>query len=219
MLGVAEEVGLDDDFAVGGCRITVDRRHVAALPLQDLRHTADRSIPPAGMVTGRVLAQNIAVRLQAAGEQVESSVMLDPHHQFDEANFRELAAEMLASIGIHDVDPDRLIDLSDDDLEVINANLGPQLAAITLDQLRRIYRSGVGARYLLGSHHPGIYHGTADYIRATEDVPRSWDAVEAWRPYVSDIAEHPIDLPHDALLSEPGLALIGRIFRRKRSAS
>ncbi|MGA6186334.1 non-ribosomal peptide synthase/polyketide synthase [Nocardia iowensis] len=163
-----------------------------------------------GWSLGGVLAHAIATELQAAGEQVALLAMLDSHPDIDVTDFRAAIREALGELGIG---ADALLptdgdihDLSDDALAALHATIPPDMAVLTPERVRRIYRSAVRSAELIAEHRPEVFHGRLDYYSAAGHET----AAASWQPFVDGrVEDHPVGVAHDQMTSPEALAEIG----------
>jgi amino acid adenylation domain-containing protein len=194
--------------------------------LQDMatRYVAEiRAIQPhgpyrlLGWSLGGLLAHAVAAQLQSQGGDIALLAMLDSHHEIDLTDFRAAVRSALAEIGvgaealipgdgqgdIHDLTRE---DLTGEASAALHAMIPPEMAVLTPDRLRRIYRSAVRSAELIAEYTPPVYRGRLDYFSAAGHE----DAAGAWRAYVDgEIADHPIPAAHAEMTTAPALAVIG----------
>ncbi|MGW5376733.1 amino acid adenylation domain-containing protein, partial [Nocardia sp. NPDC003999] len=163
-----------------------------------------------GWSLGGVLAHAVATELQAAGEEIGLLTMLDSHPDIDVTDFRAAIREALAELGIG---ADALLpgegdvhDLSEDALAALHATIPPDMAVLTPDRVRRIYRSAVRSAELIAEHRPNVFRGRLDYFSAAGHDT----AAAGWQPYVDGrVDDHPVGVSHDQMTSPEALAQIG----------
>ncbi|MFF2045169.1 amino acid adenylation domain-containing protein [Kitasatospora sp. NPDC058170] len=172
-----------------------------------------RSVQPTGPYHllgwsfGAVVAQAMAVELQAEGESVALLALLDgapiepdPADHAPAGDPVDTLAELLASLG-HDPADAR----------------GPaELAALlgeAADVLPEVFeRNGK----LMAEHRPDRYRGDAVFFGATLDKPADWPYEEAWRPYLDGrIEHHRIACDHGAMTQPEPLARIASVLAQK----
>ncbi|WP_425301841.1 amino acid adenylation domain-containing protein, partial [Nocardia wallacei] len=172
-----------------------------------------------GWSLGGVLAHEIATVLQADGERVELLAMLDSRLDIDLTDFGAAIREVLAEIGIgaealigdgsQDAHRD-IYDLDDDALAALHAAVPEELAALTPDRLRRIYRSAVRSAELIVEHRPAVFRGRVDYFSAQGRA----SGADNWRRYVDgEIADYPVSAVHEEMTTPRALAQIGPRLR------
>ncbi|MFR9773646.1 amino acid adenylation domain-containing protein, partial [Nocardia sp. SC052] len=163
-----------------------------------------------GWSLGGVLAHAVATELQAAGEEIGLLTMLDSHPDIDVTDFRAAIREALAELGIG---ADALLpgegdvhDLSEAALAALHATIPPDMAVLTPDRVRRIYRSAVRSAELIAEHRPDVFRGRLDYFSAAGHDT----AAAGWQPYVDGrVDDHPVGVSHDQMTSPEALAQIG----------
>ncbi|MFG3617761.1 amino acid adenylation domain-containing protein, partial [Nocardia sp. NPDC047654] len=163
-----------------------------------------------GWSLGGVLAHAVATQLQSAGEEIGLLTMLDSHPDIDVTDFRAAIREALAELGIG---ADALLpgdgdihDLSEEALAALHATIPPDMAVLTPDRVRRIYRSAVRSAELIAEHRPAVFRGRLDYFSAAGHET----AADGWQPYVDGrVDDHPVGVPHDQMTAPEALAQIG----------
>ncbi|MGW4327441.1 amino acid adenylation domain-containing protein [Nocardia sp. NPDC004573] len=163
-----------------------------------------------GWSLGGVLAHAVATRLQAAGEEIGLLTMLDSHPDIDVTDFRAAIREALAELGIGADAPlpgdGDVRDLSEEALAALHATIPPDMAVLTPERVRRIYRSAVRSAELIAEHRPDVFRGRLDYFSAAGHDT----AADGWQPYVDGrVDDHPVGVPHDQMTSPEALAQIG----------
>ncbi|MEV0194592.1 amino acid adenylation domain-containing protein, partial [Kitasatospora purpeofusca] len=157
-----------------------------------------------GWSFGAVVAQEMAVQLRAAGQEVGLLALLDglpagpataePPASDDPV---ETLAELLASLGYDPADGRGQAELT--------ALLG-EAAALLPDVFEH-------HRKLMAEHVPGHYRGAAVFVGATADKPADWPYEAAWAPYLTGgVAAHRIDCAHGALTRPEPLARIAAVL-------
>ncbi|MEV7770270.1 amino acid adenylation domain-containing protein [Kitasatospora sp. NPDC086791] len=165
-----------------------------------------------GWSFGAVVAQEMAVRLQAEGETVGVLALLDglPVTAADadvEAGAGEpldepadALAELLLSLGYDPADGRGQAELT--------AVLGE--AAAELPEVFARHRK------LMAEHVPGRYRGDAVYVGATLDKPADWPHERSWRPYLDGrIEPHRLACAHGELTRPEPLARIAAVLVEK----
>ncbi|MFD9060212.1 amino acid adenylation domain-containing protein [Kitasatospora purpeofusca] len=157
-----------------------------------------------GWSFGAVVAQEMAVQLRAAGQEVGLLALLDglpsgPGTEEPPASDDplETLAELLASLGYDPADGRGQAELT--------ALLG-EAAALLPDVFEH-------HRKLMAEHVPGHYRGPAVFVGATADKPADWPYEAAWAPYLTGgVAAHRIDCAHGALTQPEPLARIAAVL-------
>nr|WP_218003847.1 non-ribosomal peptide synthetase [Nocardia pneumoniae] len=213
ILGI-QSPALSEDGYLPGSLTEMARRYVAEI----------RAVQPEGPYRllgwslGGVVAHAVATELQAAGEQVSLLAMLDSYPDVDVSDFRGTIRQGLAELGIGGdaISEDGDIhELSEEALDSLHASIPPELAVLTKERLRRIYRSAVRSVELIAEHRPEVYRGTLEYFSAGIGGPGQTEAdlraaATQWQPYVAgDIIDRPINATHQQMASPEALAEIG----------
>ncbi len=167
-----------------------------------------------GWSLGGVLAQAVATRLQAAGEQVATLSMLDSLPGADLADFGTELRDAFRELGIPEQQlpaPERLAALGDDALAALHAALAGS-TPISLARFVGMYR---GALHMVGTVTqltPDRFVGDLTYFTALRTTGEAAGGASRWRPYVSGvIADHPVDASHQQMLSPVALATVGPV--------
>ncbi|MFD0346387.1 thioesterase domain-containing protein [Kitasatospora aburaviensis] len=160
-----------------------------------------------GWSFGAVVAQAMAVRLQAEGGAVALLALLDgapaarttrPAAPSDDPV--DTLAELLASLGYDPADGRGQADLT--------ALLG-EAAAVLPDVFEH-------HRKLMAEHVPDRYRGDAVFFGATVGKPADWPYEEAWRPYVDGrIEHHRVACEHGAMTQPEPVARIAAVLAQK----
>jgi thioesterase domain-containing protein len=143
-----------------------------------LRHI--RAVQPSGPYhllgwsSGGLVAHEIAVQLQAAGEQVASLIIMDaypgspaPSPQPDPAGYDASTALAIRQARIR-------------------ARFGGHLpGTVSEEEYQRLARISQNNSQLLGEHQPGIFEGEALLLAAADDAPEYQLAAERWRPHIT----------------------------------
>ncbi|WP_236008804.1 amino acid adenylation domain-containing protein [Actinomadura physcomitrii] len=161
-----------------------------------------------GWSLGGLIAYEMAVRLQEAGERVGLLGLIDAYHTQDlEAEKREILPELLESIGIDarmvaaDGNPDMA------QIMAVLAERDDALATLREDDLVNVYRNYENGLHQAERYRPGRYRGDVVFFTAlrgrTADSPTG---PSNWGPLVEGrIEDYPLDVEHHFLL-EPGPA-------------
>ncbi|MEU6311430.1 amino acid adenylation domain-containing protein [Streptomyces sp. NPDC047014] len=163
-----------------------------------------------GWSFGAVVAQAMAVALQAEGQEVALLALLDglpadpdryaadgPAAADEPA---DTLAELLASLGL---DP-----AADRGPAGLTALLGEAAGVLpdVFDQHRK----------LMAEHVPDRYRGDAVFFGATLDKPDGWPFGAAWHPYVDGrVEEHRITCTHGAMTQPEPVARIAAVLAQK----
>ncbi|WP_024800499.1 non-ribosomal peptide synthetase [Nocardia sp. BMG51109] len=176
-----------------------------------------------GWSLGGVLAHAVATALQSDGARVGLLALLDSHTEIDVTDFHAAVREALAEIGIGAEilvgSPDEqadVHDLSDEAVATLHATIPPDLALLTPDRVRRIYRSAVRSAELIADHRPAIFRGRLDYFSARDHDT----AAGKWCAYVDgEVAEYPVAAWHEEMVAPEALAEIGPRLAKQLASS
>ncbi|MFC4377362.1 amino acid adenylation domain-containing protein [Nocardia halotolerans] len=162
-----------------------------------------------GWSLGGVLAHAVATELQAAGAQVSLLAMLDSHPDIDVPDFHTAVRDALAELGVDlraALPAAGVRDLSDDALAALHAIIPANMAVLTPERVRRIYRSAVRSAELIAEHRPAVFRGRLEYFSALGHE----HAARNWAPYVDgEIRDRPVAAVHDQMTAPQALAEIG----------
>ncbi|MFJ2665237.1 amino acid adenylation domain-containing protein [Nocardia fluminea] len=162
-----------------------------------------------GWSLGGVLAHAVATELQAAGEQVSLLAMLDSHPDIDVPDFHTAVRDALAELGVDisaALPAAGVRELSDDALAALHAIIPANMAVLTPERVRRIYRSAVRSAELIAEHRPAVFRGRLEYFSALGHEA----AAANWAPYVDGaVRDRPVAVVHDQMTSPQALAEIG----------
>ncbi|MGC4987745.1 amino acid adenylation domain-containing protein [Nocardia salmonicida] len=162
-----------------------------------------------GWSLGGVLAHAVATELQAAGEQVSLLAMLDSHPDIDVPDFHTAVRDALAELGVDisaALPAAGVRELSEDALAALHAIIPANMAVLTPERVRRIYRSAVRSAELIAEHRPAVFQGRLEYFSALGHEA----AAANWAPYVDGaVRDRPVAVVHDQMTSPQALAEIG----------
>ncbi|WP_312033990.1 non-ribosomal peptide synthase/polyketide synthase [Rhodococcus sp. 3A] len=169
-----------------------------------------------GWSLGGVIAHEMAVQLQGAGEEVRLLGLLDSYVGLDR-NVENTAttADLLGGAGLDLPDPGVLDELAPGgrfDAERAAALLrvvGGPLAALTAPQLDRIYGNALRAPDLIDAHRPREFDGDLVFFTAALDDGFHVDPVTCWGRFVrGTVVEYPVDATHWTMTTPDALAVI-----------
>ncbi|GAA0799437.1 non-ribosomal peptide synthetase [Spirilliplanes yamanashiensis] len=199
----------------------------ADVPLYGLQATADpeghlarlRAVQPSGPYRllgwsyGGLVAHDLAVRLRAAGEQVELLAIMDsyPHTAPPPAEYTGAAAYRTAaeSVGVPGAD---VTDAAG--LRTALTAAGSPLAVLGADRLDTVVAGLRRHLAAMAGHTPGVFDGDVLFFAARHDGPNP-PTPRAWTPYVTGaVTVHPVDAAHGAMTAPGPLARIGHILAR-----
>ncbi|WP_222844282.1 non-ribosomal peptide synthetase [Aldersonia kunmingensis] len=168
-----------------------------------------------GWSLGGVLAHAMAVQLEAAGQTVDSLVLLDsfarpvPSATATE-DFR--VADLLAGLGLHSAPQitDRAV--GPETVDVVLAQVESRFPSIRPEHLHRLLDAATHNVGLQRAHRPGEFGGDVLYFTAERDHPASTRGVDTWRSFVGGvIREFQVDTTHWQICTPGALAEIGPI--------
>ncbi|MCM6775416.1 amino acid adenylation domain-containing protein [Nocardia sp. CDC159] len=174
-----------------------------------------------GWSLGGLIAQEIAVRLQEAGEQVALLALMDSYQLSDE--WLEHAIPGIADIigefgsdllgGDHAVDPRLTLQ---DAAELLRNRPGP-FAALTVEHLQRLYTGYANGAVLAHGFRPRVFDGDLLFFTAADDEINRADptrCAQAWEPYVTGaIHDQKVRCRHSGMTTPEALAVIGPVLR------
>ncbi|WP_330333166.1 amino acid adenylation domain-containing protein [Streptomyces sp. NBC_00536] len=152
-----------------------------------------------GWSYGGVLAHEIAVQLQAAGEQVGALVLLD-QYPWDSEEEAALAAQE------QDVDPEAEIDQL---VDVVRLEAGGALGAVTDEEYRSFARVLHNGRRIRRTHVHGRFDGDALLVVAKNGREEEGPSADRWAPYVTGVvSEAGVPCTHYDLAKPENLGLV-----------
>ncbi|MGW1738536.1 amino acid adenylation domain-containing protein [Nocardia sp. NPDC001965] len=170
-----------------------------------------------GWSLGGLIAHEIAVRLQAAGEEVALLGMLDSYRLSDElaADAVPTVAEILGEFG-GDLVADGAEPTLAEAAELLRSRPGP-FAALTLDHLERLYAGYADGTVQANGFGPGVFDGDLLFFAAATD-PVNLAAADrepgAWRAFVTGtVRPHAVACTHAEMTTPESLAVIGPVLR------
>nr|WP_314145613.1 non-ribosomal peptide synthetase [uncultured Rhodococcus sp.] len=153
-----------------------------------------------GWSLGGVIAHAVATQLQSEGEDVALLALVDAQLS---------APEGAAEFGIDDLA--RQLGVEGDSFETIVDRLHEsrsELAFLTVDHLRRMYRPVAMAPTWVASYTPVVFAGPVHYFAA-----RGSHGAEQWTEFVGGrISVHRVDVEHEDMLGELGARALGRVI-------
>ncbi|ROZ98666.1 amino acid adenylation domain-containing protein [Gordonia sp. OPL2] len=167
-----------------------------------------REIAPAGPYhllgwsLGGLIAQEMAIQLQAAGDDVDELVLLDSFVVADRPGYDETpsVAELLAEFGLsaetdHGGEP-----TITEAWQAVREAGGP-LGGLTEAEFGRVHRAFLSATPLAADWRPRTYHGDAVFVTATADPPPGGPAVQDWDGRITGtVTEFTVDCSHARML-------------------
>ncbi|MFG3615660.1 amino acid adenylation domain-containing protein [Nocardia sp. NPDC047654] len=173
-----------------------------------------------GWSLGGLIAHEMAVQLQEAGEEVALLSMMDSYRLSDEllAHATPSVAEIVGEFGNDDLDGEIDPDMSlRDAAELLRARSGP-FAALTVEHLERLYAGYENGTVLAHSFRPRPFDGDLLFFTAGDDPVNRNDPdrrADAWQPHVTGaVHDHELRCAHSAMTTPGALAVIGPVLRR-----
>ncbi|WTL34040.1 amino acid adenylation domain-containing protein [Nocardia sp. NBC_01503] len=166
-----------------------------------------------GYSLGGILAHAIATELQAAGEQVDVLANLDAYPDAEFTDFTAAVRDEFAALGVgEEAFPDGdMRDLSDEALAALHEAIPADLAVLTVERLRRIYRGAVRTVELGSRYRPTAFDGRMELFAA--ELGRGDDhqhSAADWRPFVTGpVSEHVVPVKHQLMTTAESYAVIG----------
>jgi len=169
-----------------------------------------------GWSFGGVLAQEIAVRLQEAGDTVELLVNLDgyphrPGHDDEDVDDREQLVRVMEVIGHDRAEFDGRELTARDVVEVLRRDRNP-LAELGEERLLAMLAVVRNHGKLMERFTPSRYTGPMRLFAAVEDLTEAevGELADAWAPHVDGPVElHPVHCGHEYMMHPEPQALIG----------
>ncbi|WP_280406836.1 non-ribosomal peptide synthetase [Nocardia carnea] len=175
-----------------------------------------------GWSLGGLIAHEIAVRLQAAGEEVASLTMLDSYRLADDLADQAMPsiAEILGEFG-GELTVDGAEPTLAEAAEILRSRPGP-FAALTLEHLERLYAGYAEGTVQANGFRPGVYDGDLLFFAAATD-PVNRAAPDrrpaAWQEYVTGtVLAHDVECTHAEMTTAQSLAVIGPVLRERLGA-
>ncbi|MEU1980659.1 amino acid adenylation domain-containing protein [Nocardia sp. NPDC019395] len=175
-----------------------------------------------GWSLGGLIAHEIAVRLQAAGEEVGSLTLLDSYRLSDDLAEHAMpsVAEILGEFG-----GELVVDGAEPTLaeaaEILRSRPGP-FAALTLEHLERLYAGYADGTVQANGFRPGVFDGDLLFFAAaTDPVNRAAPdrRPDAWQQYVTGkVIAHDVECTHAEMTTAQSLAVIGPVLREQLHA-
>ncbi|MFI2230466.1 amino acid adenylation domain-containing protein [Nocardia testacea] len=170
-----------------------------------------------GWSLGGLIAHEIAVRLQAAGEEVALLTMLDSYRLSDElaTDAVPTVAEILGEFG-GDLVADGAEPTLAEAAELLRSRPGP-FAALTLDHLERLYAGYADGTVQANGFRPGVFDGDLLFFAAGAD-PVNLAAPDrrpaAWQDFVTGtVHARELACTHAEMTTPESLAVLGPVLR------
>ncbi|WP_084497270.1 non-ribosomal peptide synthetase [Nocardia amamiensis] len=172
-----------------------------------------------GWSLGGLIAHEMAVQLQEAGDEVALLSMMDSYLLSEELleHATPSVAEIVGELGSDElgaeIDPEMSLR---DAAELLRARSGP-FAALTVEHLERLYTGYHDGAVQASGFEPGVFDGDVVFFTAGDDeINRSHPdrRAGAWQPYVTGaIHDHELRCEHSAMTTPEALSVIGPVLR------
>ncbi|MYR08784.1 amino acid adenylation domain-containing protein [Gordonia sp. SID5947] len=154
-----------------------------------------------GWSLGGLIAHEVAIALQDAGEEVAQLVLLDSFVLADRPDLatEPSVSELLAEFGITAAEAGHEPTVTDA-WRAVRAAGGP-LAGLTEADFTAVHETFRHATPLAAHWRPGVFRGDMTFVTAAADPPPGRPAVDDWRDHVSgEIAETVVHCTHARML-------------------
>ncbi|MEU3012285.1 amino acid adenylation domain-containing protein [Nocardia asteroides] len=178
-----------------------------------------------GWSLGGLIAQEVAVQLQDAGEDVALLAMMDSYQLGDRwlDTAMPSVADILGEFGADILGGAPLpadIDLHEA-ADLLRAQPGP-FAALSVENLERLYTGYADGTMMANRFRPRTFDGDLVFFSAVADEINAADPgrrAEAWQPFVTgNIHNHDLPCRHAAMTTPESLAVIGPVLHRHLDA-
>ncbi len=155
-----------------------------------------------GYSLGGTIAQGLAARLQAQGEEVAFLGLFDTYPPEGQDWNGPTADEAQAEVGR---EQEQFMAASAEDgdafMQQEKAQMFAQIVANYADAVR-----------LLAAGHTPTFAGTPTLFVARRTLPQGWDVCGSWAPYVQGLAVHELDCAHEGILAPQSLQVLGPLL-------
>ncbi|WP_084477645.1 non-ribosomal peptide synthetase [Nocardia jejuensis] len=174
-----------------------------------------------GWSLGGLIAHEVAVQLQAAGDEVAMLALMDSYQLSDRwvdhavPSVSEIIGEFGSDMFGGDADIDPRMTLNEA-AELLRSRPGP-FAALTVDHMERLYTGYTNGAMQAHGFRPGIFDGDMLFFTAAEDEINRADPdrnAAAWEPYITgNVRDHLVRCRHSGMTTPESLAVIGPVLR------
>ncbi|MEV0296287.1 amino acid adenylation domain-containing protein [Nocardia sp. NPDC050710] len=175
-----------------------------------------------GWSLGGLIAHEVAVQLQEAGDQVALLSMMDSYQLSDEwlehaiPSVAEIVGEFGSDLLDEGAELDPEITLSEA-ADLLHSRPGP-FAALTVEHLERLYTGYANGTVLAHGFRPRTFDGDLLFFTAGADEINQADPARraaAWEPFVTGaVLDHELPCRHAAMATPESLAVIGPVLHR-----
>ncbi|MEU0505589.1 alpha/beta fold hydrolase, partial [Nocardia sp. NPDC005998] len=180
-----------------------------------------------GWSLGGLIAHEVAIQLQQAGDEVALLSMMDSYQLSDEwlEHAIPTVAEIIGEFGSDalgdDVEFDQSMSLRDA-AELLRSRPGP-FAALTVEHLERLYAGYANGTVLAHGFRPRTFNGDLLFFTAGDDEINRTDPTRraaAWQPFITGtIQNHDLRCKHSAMTTPESLAVIGPVLNEHLEAA
>ncbi|MFN3540561.1 MAG: amino acid adenylation domain-containing protein [Rhodococcus sp. (in: high G+C Gram-positive bacteria)] len=153
-----------------------------------------------GWSLGGVIAHAVATQLQSEGEDVALLALVDAQLSAPEGAAEFGIDDLASQLGVEGDSFEAVVDRLHDSRS--------ELAFLTVDHLRRMYRPVAMAPTWVASYAPAVFAGPVHYFAA-----RGSHGGEQWTQFVGGrMSVHRLDVEHEDMLGEFGARALGRVI-------
>jgi thioesterase domain-containing protein len=166
-----------------------------------------------GWSFGGNLAQEIAARLQAAGEEIGLLSILDsypaaPEDGLESATEHQVFAALVGNMGF-EVPADRPLDRAG--VLAVYREAGNPMGSLSEEALGAMVRNFVSQAVLMRGFTPAHFDGEVLFFTALQGRDEDSPTLHEWLPYLSGIENHDVDAAHTRLTQPEALAQLGPV--------
>ncbi|MGW4119094.1 amino acid adenylation domain-containing protein [Nocardia sp. NPDC004711] len=179
-----------------------------------------------GWSLGGLIAHEIAVQLQEAGDEVALLAMMDSYQLSDRwleeavPSVAAVVAEFGSDLLGGDADIDSRLTLTEA-AELLRGRSGP-FAALTVEHLERLYTGYENGAAQAHGFRPRVFDGDLLFFTAADDEINRADpdrCAAAWQPYVTGaVHDQLVRCTHAGMTTPESLAVIGPVLRDQLAA-
>ncbi|WP_433560963.1 amino acid adenylation domain-containing protein [Nocardia sp. CA-151230] len=179
-----------------------------------------------GWSLGGLIAHEIAVQLQEAGDEVALLAMMDSYQLSDRwleeavPSVAAVVAEFGSDLLGGDADIDSRMTLTEA-AELLRGRSGP-FAALTVEHLERLYTGYENGAAQAHGFRPRVFDGDLLFFTAADDEINRADpdrCAAAWQPYVTgSVHDQLVRCTHAGMTTPESLAVIGPVLRDQLAA-
>ncbi|MBF6447622.1 amino acid adenylation domain-containing protein [Nocardia elegans] len=180
-----------------------------------------------GWSLGGLIAHEIAVQLQEAGQRVALLAMMDSYQLGDRWLDQAMpgVADIIGEFGSDLLGGDNGVDPGltlEEAAELLRGRPGP-FAALTMDHLQRLYTGYANGTVQANGFRPRVFDGDLLFFTAADDEVNLVDperCAAAWEPFVTGVIEdRKLRCRHSGMTTPEALAVIGPVLRQQLEAA